>query len=38
LARRRRGGKAISFVFVARSADFDQLKPTFDRMLSSIGF
>src|ERR1700730_11332489 len=34
----RGGGKAISFVFVAPQANFDQLKPTFDRMLSSIRF
>jgi hypothetical protein len=34
----RGGGKAIYFVFVAPQANFDQLKPTFDRMLSSIRF
>jgi hypothetical protein len=32
------GGKAIAFVFVAPQANFDQLKPTFDRMLSSARF
>ena len=34
----RGGGKAIAFVFVAPQANFDQLKPTFDRMLSSVRF
>ena len=34
----RGGGKAIYFVFVAPEANFDRLKPTFDRMLSSIRF
>ena len=31
-------GKAIYFVFVAPEANFDQLKPAFDRMLSSLRF
>jgi Zn-dependent protease with chaperone function len=34
----RGGGKAIYFVFVAPAANFDQLKPTFERMFSSIHF
>lgn len=34
----RGGGKAIAFVFVAPGANFDQLKPTFDKMLASIRF
>lgn len=34
----RGGGKAIYFVFVAPQANFDQLKPTFDKMLSSVRF
>jgi len=34
----RGGGKAIYFVFVAPQANFDQLKPTFEHMLSSIHF
>ena len=34
----RGGGKAIYFVFVAPESNFDQLKPTFERMLSSIRF
>jgi beta-barrel assembly-enhancing protease len=34
----RGGGKAIYFVFVAPEPSFDQLKPAFDRMLSSIRF
>jgi beta-barrel assembly-enhancing protease len=32
----RGAGQAVAFVFVAPQADFDHLKPTFDRMLSSI--
>jgi len=31
-------GKAIALVFVAPQANFDQLKPTFDKMLSSVRF
>ena len=38
LAVPRGGGKAIYFVFVAPQANFDQLKPTFDKMLSSVRF
>jgi hypothetical protein len=34
----RGGGKAIYFVFVAPQANFDQLKLTFDKMLSSVRF
>jgi beta-barrel assembly-enhancing protease len=34
----RGGGKAIYFVFVVPESSFDQLKPTFDHMLSSIRF
>jgi hypothetical protein len=34
----RGGGNAIYFVFVAPQANFDQLKPTFEHMLSSIHF
>jgi beta-barrel assembly-enhancing protease len=34
----RGGGKATYFVFVAPQANFDQLKLTFDRMLSSVRF
>lgn len=34
----RGGGKAIAFIFVAPQASFDQLKPTFDKMLASIRF
>ncbi|HZP34280.1 MAG TPA: M48 family metalloprotease [Candidatus Acidoferrales bacterium] len=33
-----RGGNAIFFVFVAPQANFDRLKPAFDRMLSSVRF
>jgi hypothetical protein len=32
----RGAGQAIAFVFVAPQADFDHLKATFDRMLSSV--
>jgi hypothetical protein len=34
----RGGGKAIALIFVAPEPNFDQLKPTFDKMLSSIRF
>ena len=34
----RGGGKAIAFIFVAPEPNFDQLKPTFDKMLSSVHF
>jgi beta-barrel assembly-enhancing protease len=34
----RGGGKAIAFIFVAPEPNFDQLKPIFDKMLSSIRF
>ena len=34
----RGGGKAVYFVFVAPQTNFDQLKPAFDRMLSSVKF
>lgn len=34
----RGSGKAVAFVFVASQANFDQLKPSFDKMLSSVRF